>query len=209
MYIKIYFDDKPVYLCNEIDPEIQEILHHPEAIFIDEISSPAIKSLLHEIKKETFHVGVLIHSNLEELKKVFFKQFDTIEAAGGIVQNDQDQILFIFRLNKWDLPKGKVEKGENYEQAAIREVEEETGVRNLQLNNKINCTYHTYSAFGKNFLKTTHWFHMNCKGAQTLVPQIEENITELKWLNSNEIDIPLENTYSSIRDIIGKFMKPD
>ena len=61
MYIKIYFDDKPVYLCNEIDPEIQEILHHPKAIFIDEISSPAIKSLLHEIKKETFHAGVLIH----------------------------------------------------------------------------------------------------------------------------------------------------
>ena len=151
MYIKIYFDDKPVYLCNEIDQEIQEILHHPEAIFIDEISSPAIKSLLHEIKKETFHAGVLIHSNLEELKKVFFKQFDTIEAAGGIVQNDQHQILFIFRLNKWDLPKGKVEKGENYEQAAIREVEEETGVSNLHLKNKISCTYHTYSAFGKIF----------------------------------------------------------
>ena len=133
MYIKIYFDDKPVYLCNEIDPEIQEILHHPEAIFIDEISSPAIKSLLHEIKKETFHAGVLIHSNLEELKKVFFKQFDTIEAAGGIVQNDQDQILFIFRLNKWDLPKGKVEKGENFEQELILRMQEEL----IKLNPKI------------------------------------------------------------------------
>jgi len=207
MYIKIYFDDKPVYLCNEIDKEIEEILHHPDVIFIDEISNVAIKSLLHEIKKEAFHAGVLLHPELDELKKKFFKQFDAIDAAGGIVQNEQQQTLFIFRLNKWDLPKGKVEKGENYEQAAIREVEEETGVNNLNLNYKIGCTYHTYSAYGKNFLKTTHWFHMNYQGTQTLVPQIEENITELKWLNSNEINLPLENTYASIRDIFEKFRK--
>ena len=137
MYIKIYFDDKPVYLCNEIDNELKEILHHPDAIFIDEVSGPAIKSLLHEIKKEAFHAGVLLHKDLDELKKDFFKQFDLIEAAGGIVQNDQNQMLFIYRLHKWDLPKGKVEKGENFEQAAIREVEEETGVINLQLKNKM------------------------------------------------------------------------
>ena len=78
MYLKIYFDDKPVYLCNEIDKEIEEILHHPDAIFIDEISNAAIKSLLHEIKKEVFHVGVLIHSNLDELKKEFLNHFKLI-----------------------------------------------------------------------------------------------------------------------------------
>ena len=139
MYLKIYFDDKPVYLCNEIDTELKEILHHPDAIFIDEVSAPAIKSLLHEIKKEAFHAGVLLHKDLDALKKDFFKQFDLIEAAGGIVQNDQKQMLFIYRLNKWDLPKGKVEKGENFEQAAIREVEEETGVNTLQLKKTVSA----------------------------------------------------------------------
>ena len=205
MYLKIYFDDKPVYLCNEIDTELKEILHHPDAIFIDEVSAPAIKSLLHEIKKEAFHAGVLLHSDLDELKKDFFKQFDLIEAAGGIVQNDQKQMLFIYRLNKWDLPKGKVEKGENFEQAAIREVEEETGVINLQLKNKIGCTYHTYSAFGKHFLKTTHWFHMRCSGEQSLVPQKEEHITAIKWIDMKDIAEPLENTYASIKEIVEKF----
>ena len=205
MYLKIYFDDKPVYLCNEIDKELKEILHHPDAIFIDEVSAPAIKSLLQEIKKEAFHAGVLLHSDLDELKKDFFKQFDLIEAAGGIVQNDHKQILFIYRLNKWDLPKGKVEKGENFEQAAIREVEEETAVTQLQLKKKIGCTYHTYSAFGKHFIKTTHWFHMRCSGEQSLVPQKEEHITAIKWIDMKDIVEPLENTYASIREIVERF----
>jgi 8-oxo-dGTP pyrophosphatase MutT (NUDIX family) len=205
MYLKIYFDEKPVYLCNQIDSEIEEILHHPDAIFIDEVSGPAIRSLLHEIKKADFHAGVLLHTDLDELKKVFFKQFDEIEAAGGVVQNDQKQVLFIYRLNKWDLPKGKVEKGEHFEQAAVREVEEETGVTNLQLKNKIGCTYHTYSAFGKHFLKTTHWFHMSCPDNQNLVPQKEEDITAIKWIDWKDIVEPLANTYASIREIVEKF----
>lgn len=71
MKIKIYFDDKPVYLCNEIDSKLNEILHHPDAVYIDEISGPAIKSLLHEIKKEEFHAGVLLNTDLEKLKKPF------------------------------------------------------------------------------------------------------------------------------------------
>lgn len=205
MYLKIYFDEKPVYLCNQIDSEIGEILHHPEAIFIDEVSGPAIKSLLHDIKKDAFHAGVLLHTDLEELKKVFFNQFEEIEAAGGVVLNDQKQVLFIYRLNKWDLPKGKVEKGENFEQAALREVQEETGVTKLELKNKIGCTYHTYSAFGKHFLKTTHWFHMHCPGNQTLFPQQEEDITEIKWVDIHSLAEPLENTYASIRAIMEKF----
>ena len=98
MFIKIYFDDKPVYLCNEITNELKEILHHPDAIFIDEVSGPAIKSLLHEIKKEAFHAGVLINSDLDHLKKEFFKQFEVIEAAGGIVQNDQKNMLDLKEL---------------------------------------------------------------------------------------------------------------
>ncbi|MCW3093503.1 MAG: hypothetical protein JWP81_4572 [Ferruginibacter sp.] len=205
MKIKIYFDDKPVYLCDEIDSELNEILHHPDAVYIDEISGPAIKSLLHEIKKEEFHAGVLLNTDLEKLKKAFFKNFHVIEAAGGIVQNDKKELLFIFRLGKWDLPKGKLEKGENLAECARREVEEETGIKQLTIHNKAGETYHTYNAFGKHFLKISHWYYMTCTKVQTLVPQTEEDITEIKWIGTKNMKEPLANTYASIRDIINQF----
>lgn len=205
MYIRIYFNDKPVYLCDEIDTELNEILHHPDAVFIDEISNPAIKSLLHEIKKPDFHAGVLWHTDLEKLKKAFFKHFKLIEAAGGIVQNEKKEILFIYRLNKWDLPKGKVEKGEDIETCAMREVSEETGVTGLTVKNKTGETYHTYDAYGKHFLKISHWYNITCAGVQKLVPQTEEDITEIKWINTRHLKEPLANTYPSIKDILAKF----
>jgi len=205
MHIKIYFGDKPVYLCDDIDQELHEILHHPDAVFVDEISKAAIKSLLHEIVKEEFHAGVMWHSDLEQLKKAFFKNFKEIEAAGGIVQNDKKELLFILRLGKWDLPKGKIEKGEDPETCTLREVEEETGVTGLKLTQKVGETYHTYNAYGKHFLKTTHWFYMTCSSKQKLVPQTEEDIAAIKWVKTKDIQEPLSNTYPSIKDILNTF----
>jgi len=205
MYINIYFGDKPVILCNEIDKDLNEILHHPDAVFVDEVSPRAIKSMLHEIKKEEFHAGVIWHSDLEKLKQTFFKNFKIIEAAGGIVQNDKKEILFIYRLGKWDLPKGKMEKGEKEEACALREVTEETGVANLQLKKKVGETYHVYDEFGKHFLKISHWYHMTCSSTQKLVPQTVEGITEVKWVKTLDIKEPMEDTYPSIKDILGRF----
>ena len=205
MYIKIYFGEKPVILCNEITKELNEILHHPDAIFVDEISPRAIKSMLHEIKKEEFHAGVLWNADLDELKKAFFKNFTVIEAAGGIVQNSNKELLFILRLGKWDLPKGKIEKGENTEDCAMREVTEETGIKNLSLKKKIGETYHVYDQFGKHFLKISHWFYMTCPASQELIPQTEEDITEAKWVKTMDIKEPVKNTYPSIKDILARF----
>ena len=205
MYLKIYFNEKPVYLCDELDAELKEILHHPDAIFLDEFSAPAIKSLLHEIGKPEFHAGVLLHTDLKELKKAFFKYFTEIETAGGIVQNDAQEILFIYRLDKWDLPKGKVEEGEDLETCAMREVEEETGATDLTIKNKIGETYHTYNAFGKHFIKTTYWYHITCSSKQYLLPQTEENISDLKWVVQNQIPELMKNTYPSIKDILHTF----
>ncbi|MDB5278666.1 MAG: hydrolase [Ferruginibacter sp.] len=207
MHIKIYFDDKPVFLCDELTEELKEILHHPDAIFIDEFSGPAIKSLLHEITKPDFHAGVLLHSSLEELKKAFFKHFTPIEAAGGVVQNDKNQLLFIYRLAKWDLPKGKVETGEHIEKTALREIEEETGLKHLTLHSKIGETYHTYNAYGKHFLKTTHWYFVTCSAKQKMIPQTEEDITAIEWVNPNKMDLQLNNTYPSIKDILSVLLK--
>ncbi len=202
MYIKIYFGDKPVFLCDEIDKDLNAILHHPDAVFIDEINTHAINALLHEIKKDEFHAGVLWHTDLDKLKKAFFKHFTLIEAAGGIVVNEKKEILFIYRLEKWDLPKGKLEKGEKLEECAIREVEEETGVTNIKILKKAGETYHTYDAYGKHYLKISHWYHMNCKGIQKLVPQTVENITEIKWVKQTQLKDVLSNTYPSVKDIL-------
>lgn len=202
MEIKIFFDDKPVYLCDSLTPEIQEILHHPDAVFVDELSTPAINALLHEIKKPEFHAGVVQHADLAALKKAFWKHFTPIEAAGGIVQNDQHDLLFIERLGKWDLPKGKIDDGESPEEAALREIEEETGVGNLTLKKKVGETYHAYNAYGKHFLKTTHWFYATCAGTPILTPQTEEHITDIAWIPTADIRKPVANTYASIKEIL-------
>jgi 8-oxo-dGTP pyrophosphatase MutT (NUDIX family) len=206
MHIKIYFNDKPVYLCDEINNELSEILHHPDAVFMDEVSGPGIKSLLHEIQKEEFHAGVLWNNDIEILKKAFFKHFELIEAAGGIVQNDLKEILFIYRLNKWDLPKGKVEKDEKLDECAVREVEEETGLTRLKLKEKIGETYHTYNAFGKHFLKASHWYHITASKKQPLTPQTEEDITAIKWISPENLEEQFANTYPSIKDILKEFL---
>ncbi len=205
MYINIYFDDKPVILCNEINKDLNEILHHPDAVFVDEISPRAMKSMLHEIKKEEFHAGVIWHPDLAKLKETFLKNFKVIEAAGGIVQNEKKDILFIYRRGKWDLPKGKMEKGEKEEDCALREITEETGVIGLHLKKKIGETYHVYDEFGKHFLKLSHWYHLTCSSKQVLAPQTEEDITEIKWIKTLDIKEPMKNTFASIKDILSKF----
>jgi len=205
MYINIYFGDKPVILCDEINKELNEILHHPDAVFVDEISPRAMKAMLHEIKKEEFHAGVIWHSDLAKLKEAFFKLFKVIEAAGGIVQNEKKELLFIYRRGKWDLPKGKLEKGEKEQDCALREVTEETGVTDLHLKKKVGETYHVYDEFGKHFLKISHWYYMSCSSKQKLIPQTEEDITELKWVKTMDIKEPMKNTYASIKDILSKF----
>ncbi|MBP0613645.1 NUDIX domain-containing protein [Chryseobacterium sp. cx-311] len=126
--------------------------------------------------------------NIEELWEDFTHMFHVIEAAGGIVTNPNKEILFIKRLSKWDLPKGKVEKGESLEQAALREVEEETGLRELILENFINNTFHIYTERnGDRVLKTTYWFKMSYVGSGTATPQLEEGITEVDWKSDSRI----------------------
>ncbi len=127
-----------------------------------------------------------------------------ITAAGGLVTNDQQELLMIFRRGKWDLPKGKLDEGESIEACAVREVEEETGLTSLELGNKIGITYHTYQENNITILKETHWFAMQAKGEQTLVPQTEEDITRIGWINRSELPEKLNNTYDNILEIIEK-----
>ena len=98
-----------MYLCDAITPEIEEVRHHPDAVFIDELSTAAINALLHEIDKKQFHAGIIVNEDINKLKKGFFKHFKLIKAGGGLVKNKAGDVLLIFRRGKWDLPKGKLD----------------------------------------------------------------------------------------------------
>ena len=130
------------------------------------------------------------------------KDCELIKAAGGLVKSAEGNYLFIFRNKKWDLPKGKVEKGERMKEAAQREVEEECGVR-IQTNDEKLCkTYHVYVLNNKLVLKKTNWYSMTVKGEPKLIPQKEEGITKAVWLSEIELNPVLKNTYPSIVQVL-------
>ncbi len=200
-YITIYFEDKPVYLCDKLNKQIDEVRHHPDAVFIDELSSSAINSLLHEIEKPAFHAGIIFHTDFKKLQKDFFKHFKLIQTGGGLVKNKEGETLFIFRRGRWDLPKGKIDPGETLEACALREVREETGIQKLKLVSKICITYHTYTEFGKHILKESHWYLMNAFGTEELTPQLEEDITEIHWVKERDLANHFSNTFPTIKAV--------
>ena len=201
-YLIIYFEDKPVFLCDEITTEIQEYKHHPDAVYIDELSTPAINSLLHEINKPQFHAGIIYNRDFSKLKTEFFKHFDLIKAAGGLVKNTNGEILLIFRRGKWDLPKGKLDEGETITECAKREVQEETGLQQLEVGKPIQITYHTYVQFGKHILKESHWYAMKATGNEKLIPQTEEDITQIIWAKKEDLNKYYSNTFPTIIEVL-------
>lgn len=145
---------------------------------------------------------ILKCNNVDSLFEDLKKQFKYIEAAGGLIEQNS-KYLFIYRLNKWDLPKGKIDVGENSKQAAIRECEEECAISGLTIVNELPSTYHIYPYKGGFALKTTYWFLMKSDFAGKLIPQTEENIEKAEWLDENTIkNEVIKNTYTSVLDLI-------
>jgi len=202
MFIKIYFEDKPLYLTDAPDEEIESYRHHDDAVYMDELSAPAINSMIHEMRRPNIHAGIYFYSDLEKLKHALFKKFTIISAAGGLTLNDEGRILMIFRRGKWDLPKGKVEEGEPIEACALRETQEETGLKKLIVKKHLITTYHTYIESGKPVLKDTHWYLMSAPGKQALEPQTEEQITNIEWADTQDLSKYLANTYLLIGDVL-------
>jgi 8-oxo-dGTP pyrophosphatase MutT (NUDIX family) len=135
------------------------------------------------------------------------KDYEIIRAAGGLVLNE-GEVLMIWRLKKWDLPKGKLDKKEKPKEAAIREVEEECNIK-VKLGKKICHTWHTYKQNGKRILKKTYWYRMYCIDDSEMKPQLEENIEDIKWMNETELKEALYNTYPSIRDVFRHYYLMD
>jgi 8-oxo-dGTP pyrophosphatase MutT (NUDIX family) len=156
------------------------------------------------MKQKKVHAGILYHTNLDELKKAVWKKFQVMLAAGGLVMDQHKHVLLIHRKGKWDLPKGKLDKKESLEACALREVKEETGLKEVRLIEALLTTYHSYDESGKHILKETHWYLMHADSRQALNPQTEEGIDEIKWVKTQELKEYLSKTYPLIKDVLGE-----
>ncbi len=188
---KVFVNDKPLFLTNEIVKETDFQLFLLESADIKQV---IVKMFQNKIQK-----AYLYHPDEKEIMKTLKTKIPVQKAGGGLVYNAKNEVLFIFRNGKWDLPKGGTEKGEAIEDTAMREVEEETGVGNLVVNQKLQKTYHIFKRNGRLKLKITHWFEMRTTFEGIPEGQAEEGIEKVAWLNPEEIKEALKNSYENIK----------
>ena len=169
------------------------------------LSSITLNEILKKVRK---HKKIfLYHPKKSELIKIFKSKIKVIFASGGIVKNDNNQILFIYRRGKWDLPKGKAEKGESIRETAVREVIEETGVEKLKIDKYFSNTFHIVRNNKKYFLKETSWFLMSSNFKGKLKPQLNEGIKSVKWKTFDDAKKIKKKTYGNISIILTDFLK--
>lgn len=175
----------------------------PGSILLNISSPKEMSDFYHELIRNREVDEISFYNDDEAFLFDCFKaMFKLIEAAGGVVRNKKGEYLFIFRKGKWDLPKGKIEKDETPELGALREVEEECGIGGLRIIRALPPTYHTYFIKETPVLKPTYWFSMSSDDASVLKPQLEEGITEVRWIAPVDFDRVRDNSYDSIRDVI-------
>ena len=169
------------------------------------LSSITLNEILKKVRK---HKKIfLYHPKKSELLKVFKSKIKVIFASGGIVKNDNNQILFIYRRGKWDLPKGKAEKGESIRETAVREVIEETGIEKLKIDKYFSNTFHIVRNNKKYFLKETSWFLMSSNFKGKLKPQLNEGIKSVKWKTFDDAKKIKKKTFGNISIILTDFLK--
>jgi len=188
---KVFINDKPLFLINTVEKETDFQMFLLETVDIEQL---IIKMFNNKIDK-----AFLYHPDEKLALKVLKEKIPVSKAGGGLVFNKAGNVLFIFRNGKWDLPKGGIEKGEEIENTAMREVEEETGVSGLKIIDKLQKTYHIFKSHGQFKLKVTHWFEMKTNYEGELEGQAEEGITKVAWLNPEQIKEALKNSYENIK----------
>lgn len=196
---KIYFHNRSVLLTDEkIQPSDNQLI-------VDTIKNSDIRpseKVLEFIQQPAQNDLVLLCKNVDQIFKQLKDDFAFIEAAGGLIRQ-KDRYLFIFRLKKWDLPKGKLDKGEKPDEAALRECQEECGITGLQITKELPSTYHIYQYKSGFALKITYWFAMTSTHKGELIPQTEEDIEKAEWLDVADIKKNvLADTYPAIADLV-------
>jgi 8-oxo-(d)GTP phosphatase len=219
--MKLFINDKPVKvkkLDGQVNPKDYNIILNgsDEILSKKMVGNVLVKNASHaqldrlfkllEIKKLKKLDSITFDVFDQKLTEEFIKdQFKIIRAAGGIVKKG-DKILMIYRLKKWDLPKGKLDKGEDNKEGAKREVEEECNIK-VATKDKICSTWHSYIRQGKRILKKTDWFEMECLNDSNMKPQLKEDIEEVKWMDKKEARKVLANSYKSIEQVFKKYFK--
>ncbi|MFP4619754.1 MAG: NUDIX hydrolase [Bacteroidales bacterium] len=196
---KVFFDNRTIYFIDQFD-DYYERYNGLFIRYLNEIQLAYVLELFRNVQeiKNVF----IAHHDVDKAFHDFQSFFRVLEAAGGLVFNEKGQVLVIKRRGKWDLPKGKKEAEECPENCAIREVKEECGIDAPELEDLLHITYHSYTLEGVMILKKTYWYLMKSTQKQALTPQPQEEITEAKWLNPEEMNIVNENTFLSIIDVL-------
>ncbi len=188
---KVFVNDKPLFLTNEIVKETDFQFFLLESVDIEKV--------IRQMFQNKIQKAYLYHPDEKEILKTLKSKIPSQKAGGGLVYNKKNEILFIFRNGKWDLPKGGHEKGEEILETAIREVEEETGAKKLIISEKLQKTYHIFNKNGKHKIKITQWFKMKTDYEGELTPQKSEGIEKVEWLDSEQVKEALKNSYENIK----------
>ena len=188
---KVFVNESPLILTNKISETANGEYYL--------LNQGAIQQAIKALVKKKLPEAYIYHPNHEEILRKFTKKIKLEVAAGGVVTNKAGKVLFIYRNNKWDFPKGKLDKGETIEECALREVEEETGVKGLKIENFLKTTYHVFKRNGKYRLKEVHWFAMKTSYDGKLVPECDEGIVKVKWKGPKKIQKALQNSYTNIK----------
>lgn len=198
---KVFIDNHRI----NIVPQDMEYHFDQNVLQVYAPSQEDIRILVEYLSETSANIDVELNAeNAENVWELLKKECPMVSAAGGLVKNDKDQYLFIFRNGVWDLPKGKVEKGEDIEKCAIREVSEECGFDDVVLLRELPHTYHIYFHRDSFVLKKTYWYEMGSNYVGKFKPQAEEGIEKVKWFSKDELSIPLSNTYRSIKEFLLK-----
>ena len=177
-------------------------------LLITNVNRGTIKTILfilHNKKLKALDSVTVVTDHYDEAVAYIKSKFKIIKAAGGVVA-EGSKVLMIYRLGMWDFPKGKIENMEKVTEGAKREVEEECNI-NVQVQDKICVTWHTYTKGSESILKKTTWYRMACVDDSNMKPQTEEGIDEVKWMNLKELNVALYNAYQSIQHVYKKFKK--
>ena len=199
---KVFLNDRLI----QIGAPEKITINKPSVTFSNWVEKDEIRKWFLSFLKDDFQGVYLLHPRPEYFFEIFRGAFREISAAGGVVKSG-NKILFIFRRGKWDLPKGKIDKGETPEIAALREVEEECGISGHEITQPLPSTYHIYESpssenTGEWIFKETFWFEMNYTGTFIGKPQTEEDILEVKWITPEKLEPVFANTYANLKQII-------
>jgi len=196
---KVFFNDRIIYLDDSI-PDMTKVGPDYVCAFENRTDlKPQVRQFLEPDKLGNLHI---FHDDQETLFRTFSQCFKNISAGGGLIRNSKNEILLIYRRGKWDLPKGKTEAGETMEQTALREVEEECGLRGIEIRDFLKSTFHIYKENNDFILKRTDWYAMFYSGSAEPIPATEEDITGIQWIKSSGMSEIYKKTYPSIVELL-------